>query len=69
MSLVTLEQLLGNWFRFTAPITRAEIEGLDWDELMTALEIYCPDAEGKSVIVSDVDMTTYLFPAVSFALE
>ena len=69
MKLVTLEQLLEKWFRFSAPIERDEIDSLDWDELLLALEISCPEAEGKNIIVSDVDMTTYLNPAVSFAQE
>ena len=68
MKLVTLEQLLEKWFRFTEPITREEIDALEWDELMLSLEISCPDAEGKNVIVSDMDMTTYHNPAVSFTI-
>jgi len=69
MRLVTLEQLLEKWFRFSAPIGRDDIDALEWDELMLALEISCPEAEGKNIIVSDVDMTTYLNPSVSFAQE
>ena len=69
MKLVTLNQLLENWHRFTAPIERDEIDSLDWDELLLSLEISCPEAEGKNIIVSDVDMTTYLNPAVSFVQE
>lgn len=68
MELVTLEQLLGKWFRFKEPITREEIDLLDWDELMLALEISCPEAEGKNVCVDDVDMNTYNMPAVVFSL-
>ena len=67
MQLVTLEQLLENWYRFTEPITRDEIDSLDWDELMLSLGIYCPEAEGKNIRITDVDMTTYLNPAVSFS--
>ena len=69
MKLVTLTQLLEHWYRFSAPIERDDIDALDWDELMLSLEISCPEAEGKNIIVSDVDMTTYLNPAVSFAQE
>ena len=68
MKLVTLEQLTNKWYRFTEPITREEIDTLDWDELLLALEISCPEAEGKNIIVSDVDMTTYHNPAVSFTI-
>jgi len=67
MKLVTLEQLLENWYRFTEPITRDEIDSLDWDELMLSLGIYCPEAEGKNICVNDVDITTYYKPAISFA--
>jgi len=69
MKLVTLEQLTNYWYRFTEPITREDIDALDWDELLLSLEIYCPEAEGKNVIMSDVDMTTYHNPAVLFSLE
>ena len=69
MKTLTLNQLLQSFWRFTEPIERDEILKLDWDELMLALEISCPDAEGKNIIVSDVDMTTYRNPAVSFTLE
>ena len=69
MKLVPLNQLFNQWFRFSAPIGRDDIDALDWDELLLSLEISCPEAEGKSIIVSDVDMTTYLNPAVSFAQE
>ena len=71
MKLVTLEQLLGKWWRFTEPITREEIDLLDWDELLLALEISCPEAEtcSKAPRVDDVDMTTYNMPAVIFILE
>ena len=68
MKLVTLNQLLENWHRFSEPIERDEIDSLGWDELMLALEISCPQAMDKNIIVSDVDMTTYLNPAVSFSL-
>ena len=68
MKLVTLTQLLEHWHRFSEPIERDEIDALDWDELMLALEISCPEAEGKNIIVSDVDMTTFLNPSVSFTL-
>jgi len=68
MKLVTLEQLLDNWYRFPEPITREEIDSFDWDELLLALEISCPEAEGKNIIVSDIDMKTYTNPAVSFSL-
>jgi len=68
MRLVTLEQLLDNWQRFTYEIERDEIGNLDWDELMLSLGIYCPQAEGKNVVVTDIDMTTYNRPAVSFSL-
>ena len=68
MQLVTLNQLLDQWWRFSEPIERDEIDSLDWDELMLSLEISCPQAEGKNIIVSDVDMTTYLNPAVSFTI-
>ena len=67
MKLVTLEQLLHQWWNFPEPIDREEIDALDWDELMLRLEISCPQAEGKNIIISDVDMTTYLNPAVSFS--
>ena len=66
MQTVTLKQLLSNWFRFKEPITKEEIALLDWDELLLSLHIQCSQAEGKNIIVSDVDMTTYLNPAVSF---
>ena len=66
MELVTLEQLLGKWFRFKEPITREEIDLLDWDELLLALEISCPEAEGIDIRVDDVDMRTYDMPAVIF---
>lgn len=68
MKTVTLDQLLTNWWRFTEPITHSDIETLDWDELMLLLNISCPDAEGKSLQISDIDMTTYRTPAVSFSL-
>ena len=68
MKLVTLTQLLENWHRFSEPITRDEIDSLGWDELMLSLGIYCPEAEDVSLEMSDVDMTTYLNPAVSFSL-
>ena len=68
MRLVTLEQLLEHWYRFPEPITREEIDALEWDELMLSLEISCPDAEGKNIIVSDVDMKTYHNPAVVFTI-
>ena len=68
MKLVTLNQLLENWHRFSEPITRDEIDSLGWDELMLSLGIYCPEAEDASLEMSDVDMTTYLNPAVSFSL-
>jgi len=68
MRLVTLEQLLAKWWIFSNPIAREEIDALDWDELMMLLGIYCPEVEGKNVIVSDIDMTTYHNPAVSFSL-
>ncbi len=66
MKLVNLDQLLNHWWRFKYPITRDEIDALDWDELLLSLGIYCPEAEGKNIIISDVDMTTYHNPAVSF---
>ena len=68
MQLVTLNQLVENWFRFKEPITRDEIDALGWDELMLSLGIYCPEAEDVSLFMSDVDMTTYLNSAVSFSL-
>jgi len=68
LKLVTLEQLLDNWYRFPEPISREEIDSLDWDELLLALEISCPEAEGKNIIVSDIDMKTYTNPAISFSL-
>ena len=68
MKLVTLNPLLENWHRFTEPIERDEIDSLGWDELMLSLGIYCPEAEDVSLFMSDVDMTTYLNPAVSFSL-
>lgn len=69
MKIVTLNQLLTNWWRFTEPITREEIDLLDWDELMLSLNISCPDAEGQSIQISDIDMRTYHNPAVSFQLS
>ena len=71
MKLVTLTQLLEHWHRFSEPIERDEIDALDWDELMLALEISCPEAEGKNIIVSDVifeKKRTFLNPSVSFTL-
>jgi hypothetical protein len=69
MKLVTLEQLLNNWWRFSEQIEPEEINQLGWDELMLCLNIYCPEAEGKDVIVSDVDMKSFHNPAVSFTLN
>ena len=70
MQTLTLKQLLGKWHRFQEPITREEIDLLDWDELMLSLHISCPEAEeGPSVIIDDVDMTTYNLPAVIFGQE
>jgi len=68
MKLVTLTQLLNQWWRFPETIERDEIDALDWDELLLTLEISCPQAEGRNVVITDFDMTTYLNPAVSFTL-
>ena len=68
MKIITLNQLLNNWWRFTETITHSDIETLEWDELMLLLNICCPDAEGQSIEISDIDMTTYRTPAVSFSL-
>lgn len=70
MQTLTRKQLLGKWHRFKEPITREEIDLLDWDELLLSLHISCPQAEeGASIVISDVDMTTYDLPAVIFAQE
>jgi len=69
MKILTLNQLLSKWHRFSYPIKREEINSLDWDELLLSLLISCPQAEGKDVVISDIDMTTYSMPAVSFSLE
>lgn len=66
MKILTLNQLLNSWHRFAEPITRTEIDRLDWDELMLSLHICCPEAEGVHIKVTDVDMTTYDLPAVIF---
>ena len=68
MKLVTLKQLVENWWRFTETITHSDIETLEWDELMLLLNISCPDAEGQSIEISDIDMSTYRTPAVSFTI-
>lgn len=68
MQIVTLNQLIENWFRFKEPITRQEIDDLDWDELMLALEISCPEAEGKNIVITDFDSHTWSNIAVSFSL-
>ena len=69
MKTITLNQLLESFWRFSEPIERHEILKLDWDELMLALEISCPDAEKQEVYISDIDMTTYRNPAVSFTIN
>ncbi len=68
MQTITLKQLLNNFWRFSEPITRDEINRLDWDELMLSLNICCPDAEGKNIIISDIDFRTYHNVAVSFQI-
>lgn len=69
MQLVTLEELTSNWYTATTDITKEELIELDWDELLTNLNIYCPEAEGKNVVISDFDTTTYHNVAVSFQLN
>ena len=73
MKILTLKQLLAKWHTFKEPITRSDIETLDWDELMLMLNISCPQAEDsdylpyhKRIIIVDVDMATYHNPAVIF---
>jgi len=68
MKLITLEQLLDNWHIFTYEIERDAIDSLDWDDLMGFLGTYCPEAENRNIVVTDIDMKTYHRPAISFSL-
>lgn len=67
MKNVSLEQLLSKWWIFEEPISREEIDLLDWDELLALLGIMCEDAGKKNIIVGDVDMKTYHNPAIAFS--
>jgi hypothetical protein len=53
--VLTLDELLGQWFPVRHKITREEINSWDWDELMCMLEIECPDAADRDIRVTDVD--------------
>ena len=68
MKILTLNQLIENWHIFPRAITREQIDEMDLDELLLALNISCPQLDDyeNGLIITDFDFTTYHNPAITF---
>ncbi len=69
MRTVTLKELLAQWWTLPEGVTREQFDAMDWFELLRALGIECPEAEGRNVVIADVDEKTYGTLAVVFELR
>jgi hypothetical protein len=55
---VTVEHLVSQWWD-THVIDREELNDIDWDDLLSVIGLDVADIQGKEIIISDFDNTTY----------